>query len=57
MTQKETIMTQPNPNDTKLEQQRSDAAQDSLKNQTEDNYTKDTEKAADRIAENAKEDK
>ncbi len=50
-------MTQPNPNDTKLEQQRSDAAQDSLKNQTEDNYTEDTEAAADRIAENAKEDK
>lgn len=50
-------MTQPNPNDTKLEQQRSDAAQDSLKNQTEDNYTEDTEAAADRIAENAKKDK
>ena len=50
-------MSQPNPNDTKLEQQRSDAAQDSLKNQTEDNYTEDTEAAADRIAENAKEDK
>ena len=50
-------MTQPNPNDTKLEQQRSDAAQDSLKNQTEDNYTEDTEAAADCIAENAKEDK
>ena len=47
-------MSQPNPNDTKLEQQRSDAAQDSLKNQTEDNYTEDTEAAADRIAENAK---
>ncbi|WLP94626.1 hypothetical protein [Psychrobacter sp. M13] len=50
-------MSQPNPNNTKLEQQRSDAAQDSLKNQTEDNYTEDTEAAADRIAENAKEDK
>ena len=50
-------MSQPNPNDTKLEQQRSDAAQDSLKNQTEDNYTKDTEAAADRIVENAEEDK
>ncbi len=50
-------MSQPNPNDTKLEQQRSDAAQDSLKNQTEDNYIEDTEAAADRIAENAKEDK
>ncbi len=50
-------MSQPNPNDTKLEQQRSDAAQDSLKNQTKDNYTEDTEKAADRIVENAKEDK
>ena len=50
-------MSNSNPNDTKLEQQRSDAAQDSLKNQTEDNYTEDTEAAADRIAENAKEDK
>lgn len=50
-------MSQPNPNDTKLEQQRSDAAQDSLKNQTEDNYVEGTEAAADRIAENAKEDK
>ena len=50
-------MSQPNPNDTKLEQQRSDAAQDSLKNQTEDNYTEDTAAAADRIAANAKEDK
>ena len=50
-------MSQPNPNDTKLEQQRSDAAKDSLKNQTEDNYTEDTEAAADRIAENATEDK
>ena len=47
-------MSQPNPNDTQFEQQRSDAAQDSLKNQTEDNYTEDTEAAADRIAENAK---
>ena len=50
-------MSQPNPNDTQFEQQRSDAAQDSLKNQTEDNYTEDSEKAADRIAENAEEDK
>lgn len=50
-------MSQPNPNDTKLEQQRSEAAQDSLKNQTEDNYTEGSETAADRIAENAEEDK
>ena len=45
-------MTQPNPNDTKLEQQRSDAATASLKNQTEDNYNEDSEAAADRIAKN-----
>ncbi len=49
-------MSQPNPNDTKLEQQRSEAAQDSLKNQTEDNYVEDSEAAADRIADNAKDD-
>lgn len=47
-------MSQPNPNDTKLEQQRSDAAEASLKNQVEDNYNEDSEAAADRIAENAK---
>lgn len=46
-------MSNPNPNDTKLEQERSDAATASLKNQTENNYTKDTEEAADRIADNA----
>ncbi len=50
-------MTQPNPNDTKLEQQRSEAAEASLKNQTEDNYTEDSEAAADRIADNAKANK
>ncbi|WP_201528722.1 MULTISPECIES: hypothetical protein [Psychrobacter] len=48
-------MANPNPNDTKLEQERSDAATASLKNQTESNYTKDTEAAADRIAKNAEE--
>ncbi|MEC5209710.1 hypothetical protein RCH20_000762 [Psychrobacter sp. PL15] len=46
-------MSQPNPNHTKLEQERSEAATASLKNQTESNYTKDTEEAADRIADNA----
>ncbi|MBP2279589.1 hypothetical protein H4W00_000402 [Psychrobacter sp. PL19] len=46
-------MSQPNPNNTKLEQERSEAATASLKNQTESNYTKDTEEAADRIADNA----
>lgn len=53
-------MAQPNPNDTKLEQQKSDSEVSSLENQTEDNYNKDTDAAADRIAENlkdAKEDK
>ena len=47
-------MAQPNPNETKLEQQRSEAATASLKDQTENNHTKDTEAAADRIADNAK---
>ncbi|WP_170231092.1 hypothetical protein [Psychrobacter frigidicola] len=50
-------MANPNPNDTNFEQQRSDAAEASLKNQTESNYTKDTEAAADRIADNAEEAK
>ena len=45
-------MTQPNPNDTKFEQQRSDAATAALKGQTEDNHSKDTEAAAERIADN-----
>jgi hypothetical protein len=52
-TKKEITMSQPNPNHTKLEQERSEAATASLKNQTESNYTKDTEEAADRIADNA----
>ncbi|MFZ3143335.1 hypothetical protein [Psychrobacter glacincola] len=45
-------MTQPNPNDTKFEQQRSDSATAALKSQTEDNHTEDTEAAAKRIADN-----
>ena len=48
-------MTQPNPNDTKFEQQRSDSATAALKSQTEDNHTEDTEDteaAAERIADN-----
>ena len=47
-------MANPNPNDTKFEQERSEAATASLKNQTENNYTEDSEAAADRIADNAK---
>ena len=50
-------MTQPNPNDTKLEQQKSESEVASLKNQTEDNYSKDTEAAADRIADNVEDAK
>ncbi len=50
-------MSNSNPNDTKLEQQRSDAAEASLKNQTDSNYTKDTDAAAERIADNAEEAK
>lgn len=46
-------MANPNPNNTKLEQERSEAATASLKNQTENNYTEDSEAAADRIADNA----
>ncbi|WP_296242996.1 MULTISPECIES: hypothetical protein [unclassified Psychrobacter] len=45
-------MSHPNPNDTKLEQQRSESATAALKGQTENNHTEDTEAAADRIAEN-----
>ena len=45
-------MTQPNPNDTKFEQQRSDAATAALKGQTEDNHSKDTEATPERIADN-----
>ena len=45
-------MTQPNPNDTKFEQQRSDSATAALKSRTEDNHTEDTEAAAERIADN-----
>ena len=47
-------MSNPNPNDTKLEQQRSESATAALKGQTEDNHTHDTEAAADRIADNLK---
>ncbi len=53
-------MSNPNPNDTKIEQERADSATAALKGQTEDNHTEDTEAAADRIADNlknAKEDK
>ncbi|MES1966047.1 hypothetical protein M0N77_12090 [Psychrobacter sp. AH5] len=50
-------MTQPNPNDTKLEQQRSESAEAALKSQTEDNHTEDSEQAADRLAGNLKEAK
>ena len=42
-------MTQPNPNDTKFEQQRSDSATAALKSQTEDNHTENTKDAAERI--------
>jgi len=53
-------MANPNPNDTKLEQERSDSATAALKSQTENNHTEDSEAAADRIAdnlENVKKDK
>ena len=52
-------MTQPNPNDAKFEQQRSDSAKAALESQTENNHTENSEDAADRIADNleTKEDK
>jgi|TARA_R110002020_G_scaffold35266_1_gene106631 hypothetical protein len=53
-------MANSNPNDTKIEQQRSESAKASLKSQTENNHTEDSEAAADRLAdnlENAKKDK
>ena len=50
-------MAQPNPNDTQIEQERSDSATASLKSQTESNHTEDSEAAADRIAGNVKEAK
>ena len=53
-------MSNSNPNDTELEQQRAESATAALKSQTEDNHTENSEAAADRIASNvkdAKEDK
>lgn len=50
-------MANPNPNDTKLEQERSESATASLKSQTENNYVEDSEAAADRIANNLKSEK
>ena len=50
-------MSNPNPNDTKFEQERSESATAALKGQTENNHTEDTETAADRIAENLKDSK
>ena len=46
-------MSNSNPNDTKLEQQRSDSATAALEGQVENNHTEDSEAAADRIADNA----
>lgn len=53
-------MSNSNPNDTKIEQQRAESAEAALKSQTESNHAEDSEAAADRIADNlknAKEDK
>lgn len=53
-------MSNPNPNDTTFEQERSESATAALKSQTENNHTEDSEAAADRIANNlnsVKEDK
>ena len=40
-------MSQPNPNDTKFEQQRSDAAEEALEKQTEKNHFKDNGNSVD----------
>ncbi len=45
-------MSNPNPNDTKLEQQRSDTAIKALEEQTEGNNTKDTDTEAEHVADN-----
>ncbi|MBF2718926.1 hypothetical protein IP510_03375 [Psychrobacter sp. NG254] len=45
-------MSNSNPNDTKLEQQRSESANAALKDQVENNHAEESEAAADRIAEN-----
>lgn len=45
-------MANSNPNDTPLEQQRSDSAKAALKSQAEDNHTEDSTAAADRLADN-----
>ena len=50
-------MSNSNPNDTLLEQQRAESATAALKSQTEDNHTDDSEAAADRIADNLEEAK
>ncbi|MBZ1392693.1 hypothetical protein ABE212_11105 [Psychrobacter pacificensis] len=49
-------MSNSNPNDTELEQQRAESATAALKSQTEDNHTENSE-AADRIASNVKDAK
>ena len=50
-------MSNTNPNDTKLEQQKSDSQVASLENQAEGNYNEDTEAAAQNIADNLAEAK
>lgn len=45
-------MSNPNPNDTTFEQERSESAMASLKSQTENNHTEDSKAAADRLADN-----
>ena len=49
-------MAQPNPNDTKIEQQRSDAAKAALKEQTRNNNIVDDKDAADNVEKNKQED-
>lgn len=45
-------MANPNPNDTKLEQQRSESEMAALKGQTQDNHSENSDAAAERIAKN-----
>ena len=47
----------PNLSNNVLEQQRSNAATAALKGQTEDNHSKDTEAAAERIVDNSEDNK
>ncbi|ERL55749.1 hypothetical protein [Psychrobacter aquaticus] len=50
-------MANSNPNDTKIEQQRSESAKAALESQTENNHTENSEAAADRLVDNLENEK